>query len=282
MRTSAGPEGLAAARAELERRGVKLLLDFVPNHVAPDHPWTQEHPEYFVAGDDGEPFAHGRDPYFAPWADTLQLNAFSMPLRRAAADTLLSIAAQCDGVRCDMAMLLLNRVFAQTWGERVGWAPPGEYWTDVIGAVRAEHPGFVFMAEAYWDLEYELQRLGFDFCYDKRLYDHLVARDVGALRGHVGGDPAYLQRLTRFIENHDEPRAAATFGPEQERAAAVVVATLPGAVLWYEGQFDGRRVRPPVFLARRPQEPVDAALRAFYECLVATDVRAGDVVAAGL
>jgi hypothetical protein len=269
-----GPAALAVARSELERRDVRLLLDFVPNHVAPDHPWAAEHPEYFVHDDGG--LAHGRDPYFPPWADTLQLNAFSMPLRRAAAETLLSIAQQCDGVRCDMAMLLLNHVFSQTWGERVGWAPPGEYWTAIIGAVRAVHPGFVLMAEAYWDLEYQLQQLGFDFCYDKRLYDQLVARQPQALRGHVSGDAAYHERMVRFIENHDEPRAAATFTPDQERAAAVVVATLPGATLWYEGQFDGRRVRPPVFLARCPDEPADPALRSFYETLVGADVRRGD------
>src|SRR5215213_5645783 len=149
--------------------------------------------------------------------------------------TVLDIADQCDGVRCDMAMLLLNRVFAQTWGERVGWPPPSEYWTDVIGAVRAAHPGFVFMAEAYWDLEHELQSLGFDFCYDKRLYDRLESGDAPSICQHLQADLDYQNRLVRFLENHDEPRAAATFTPDRERAAAVVIATLPGALLWHEG-----------------------------------------------
>ena len=45
-----GPKGLAAARKELAQRGVRLLLDFVPNHVAPDHPWAIDHPEYFIQG----------------------------------------------------------------------------------------------------------------------------------------------------------------------------------------------------------------------------------------
>lgn len=270
-----GPEGLAVARAELRNRGVHLLLDFVPNHVAPDHPWTEEHPEYFVAGTDGARFAAGRDPYFPPWDDTLQLDAFSVPLRRAAVATVLEIADQCDGVRCDMAMLLLNRVFAQTWGDRVGWAPPGEYWTDVISPVRNAHPGFIFMAEAYWDLESELQGLGFDFCYDKRLYDRLEWGNTAAVREHLRADLGYQDRLVRFIENHDEARAATAFSPERERAAAAIVATLPGATLWYEGQFDGRKVRVPVFLTRRPHEETDAGLRAFYETLVANDIRTG-------
>ena len=45
-----GPEGLAIARQELSKRGMNLILDFVPNHVAPDHPWVAEHPEYFIRG----------------------------------------------------------------------------------------------------------------------------------------------------------------------------------------------------------------------------------------
>ena len=45
-----GPERLATARQMLAQRGLRLILDFVPNHVAPDHPWVFEHPEYFVQG----------------------------------------------------------------------------------------------------------------------------------------------------------------------------------------------------------------------------------------
>jgi hypothetical protein len=271
-----GREGLAAARAALTQRGVRLLLDFVPNHVAPDHPWTETNPEYFVPGTDGARYAAGRDPYFPPWQDTVQVNAFSMALRRAAADTLLDIAEQCDGVRCDMAMLLLNRVFSSTWGERVGMAPPDEYWTQVLGAVRQVHPDFVFIAEAYWDLEHDLQELGFDFCYDKRLYDRLVHEDAGSVRAHLGADLSYQQKLLRFIENHDEPRAAAVFSPERERAAAVAIATLPGATMWYEGQLDGRKVKLPVFLARRPDEPSDRRLLGFYERLLDRVARDGN------
>jgi hypothetical protein len=271
-----GREGLAAARAALAERGVRLILDFVPNHVAPDHPWTETNPEYFVPGTDGARYAAGRDPYFPPWADTVQLNAFSMPLRRAATDTLVDIGTQCDGVRCDMAMLLLNHVFSSTWGDRVGMPPPEEYWPQVIGAVRQVHPDFVFIAEAYWDLEHELQELGFDFCYDKRLYDRLVHEDAGSVRAHLGADLSYQQQLLRFIENHDEPRAAAVFSPERERAAAVVVATLPGATLWNEGQLDGRKVRLPVFLARRADEPADRRLLGFHERLLDRAARRGD------
>ncbi|MFQ3662620.1 MAG: alpha-amylase family glycosyl hydrolase, partial [Chloroflexaceae bacterium] len=141
-----GREGLACAREALARRGIRLILDFVPNHVAPDHPWTVEHPEYFIQGSEEDLarapsdwlrvgptiFARGRDPHFAPWPEVLQLNAFNPGLRAAASATLRDIAAQCDGVRCDMAMLLMNDIFAQTWGRRAGPPPATEYWAEVL------------------------------------------------------------------------------------------------------------------------------------------------------
>ena len=118
----------------------------------------------------------------------------------------------------------------------------------------------MLVAEAYWDLEWELQQQGFDFCYDKRLYDRIAGQDASAVRDHLRADLSYQSRLVRFLENHDEPRIADRLQPDAERAAAVAVATLPGATLWHEGQFEGRRVRPPVFLSRRPDEPPDIEL----------------------
>jgi hypothetical protein len=179
------------------------------------------------------------------------------------------MAEQCDGIRCDMAMLLLNDIFARTWGMRAGAKPASDYWKTVIPATKGKHPEFKFIAEAYWDLEWELQQQGFDFCYDKRLYDRLEHDPAEAVRLHLCADQAYQDRLVRFIENHDEPRAAAAFPAAKARAAAVTVATLPGARLLHEGQFEGRKVRLPVFLGRRPFEPVDSDLLAFYHRLLA-------------
>jgi len=277
-----GREGLAKARKELAKRGMRLILDFVPNHVAPDHQWVTDHPEYFIQGDNGdlmrEPgayitagghvFACGRDPFFPAWPDVLQLNAFNESLRTAIIDTVTDIARQCDGVRCDMAMLVMNDIFQRTWGERAGERPEEEYWPKLINTVRAAHPDFLFMAEAYWDLEWELQQQGFDFCYDKKLYDQLEHCAAESVRLHLCADMPYQERLVRFIENHDEPRAAATFSPQKERAVAITTMTLPGAVLLHEGQFEGRKVRLPVFLGRRPDEPPDMVLRTFYLALL--------------
>lgn len=259
-----GPAGLASARRQMAARGLKLLVDFVPNHVAPDHPWLVTHPEYLIRERDG--FAKGRDPYFPPWPDTIQLNAFEPGLREAARETLESIAKQADGVRCDMAMLLLNEVFARTWNRE---APETEYWGEIIPAVKERFPDFLFVAEAYWDLEWRLQQLGFDHCYDKRLFDRLEHEGAEQVEGHLHGDLSYQKRLMRFLENHDEPRSRGTFGLEKERAAAVIAFTTPGAKLIHEGQIDGHSVKLPVQLGRRPEEPFDADLREFYQGLLA-------------
>jgi hypothetical protein len=279
-----GPGGLAAARAALAARGVRLILDYVPNHVAPDHPWVTEHPEFFIQGDKddlkadpggwlsvgGHVLAHGRDPYFPPWPDVVQLNAFSPEVRDATAQTLSDIADQCDGIRCDMAMLMTNDIFGKTWNGRAGQWPDEEFWPAVFARLRPSHPQTVLIAEAYWDMEWTLQQEGFGFCYDKRLYDRIIAGDPPAVRGHLQADLVYQSRLLRFLENHDEPRIADRLPAELERAAAVAIATLPGATLWHEGQFEGRRVRVPVFLQRRPDEPPDDELAAWYRGLLFT------------
>lgn len=277
-----GPEALANLRDRLKKRGLKMLLDFVPNHSALDHPWVSEHPEYYIGGDDNdlarEPhnyvkvetrlgprvLAHGRDPYFPGWPDTLQLNYRSAALRRAMTEQLLKVAGQCDGVRCDMAMLVLPDVFERTWGLT---AEP--FWPKATKRVRAQSPGFCFMAEVYWDLEWTLQQQGFDYAYDKRLYDRLRDHHARPVREHFLAGLDYQNKLARFLENHDEPRAAATFPPGVHEAAAVITFLSPGLRFFHQGQFEGRKKRISPHLGRAPDEPPDEALRRFYERLLA-------------
>jgi hypothetical protein len=272
-----GDHGLAHAREQLSQRGIRLILDFVPNHLAQDHPWVEESPEYFISGSKedllndpvtftqiGENiFACGKDPYYPAWQDVLQVNAFHPGLREAAIDTITELAAKCDGVRCDMAMLMMNDVFERTWGKRAGPKPQLEYWEELIPATRRANQDFIFIAEAYWDLEWDLQQQGFDYCYDKRLYDRLEHDTAADIMKHLTADAAYQSKMIRFIENHDEPRHVVAFQAGKNRAATIISSTLPGAKLYHEGQFDGRKIKLPVFLRRRPDEPVDFELRAF-------------------
>ena len=277
-----GNQGLASARAALASRGIRTILDFVPNHVARDHRWVSEHPEYFIHGEiddllgkSGYYFesnetviACGKDPFYPPWEDVAQLNAFHPALRSAAVDTLTEIAAMCDGVRCDMAMLLLNPVFSETWGEKAGKMPNSEYWSVVIEAIRLEHPDFLFIAEAYWDKEPELRSLGFDYCYDKKYYDHLVSGSADLILADLTRDREEQSHTLRFIENHDERRAAAAFPIRKALLASIAMATVPGAKLFHDGQFEGRRASVPVFLRRRMVEEINEDQIRFYQRLV--------------
>jgi hypothetical protein len=167
-----------------------------------------------------------------------------------------------------MAMLVTREVFSRTWGGEFD-AACAEFWPAATGRVRAEHPDFLFMAEVYWDMEYELQQQGFDFAYDKRLYDRMLHEGGPSVRAHLRADLSYQSRLARFIENHDEPRASEAFGPERGRAASALALTLTGLRLLHEGQLEGRRMKLSVHLGRRPQEAADVGLEEHYRRLLA-------------
>jgi hypothetical protein len=297
-----GEAALARLRQRLHKRGLRLLLDFVPNHTALDHPWTQMHPEFYVSGSEAdlarEPqnwqrvpssgrsliLAHGRDPYFPGWPDTLQLNYRHAGLRAAMRSELGRIADRCDGVRCDMAMLLLPDVFQRTWGATAqpsdGSAPVEEpFWPEALAELRGRHPDFLLLAEVYWDLEWVLQQQGFPYTYDKRLYDRLRDRKPGPLRAHLNAPLSFQNHCARFLENHDEKRAAAVIPWEVHQPAALLTYLTPGLRFLHEGQLEGRRAHASIHLARRRAEPVDAVVKAFYEklleCLKRQQVREG-------
>ena len=194
------------------------------------------------------------------------------------------VADCCDGVRCDMAMLLLPDVIRRTWGDKSlpsDGRPPVDnpFWPEAIAQVHRRHPDLLFMAEVYWDLEWTLQQQGFDYTYDKRLYDRLRSRDVEGVRGHLHADMVFQHRCVRFLENHDEPRAASAFPSDVHRAAAILAFLTPGLRFFHDGQFEGRRVRAAIQLRRRQPEPPDPVLQDFYrrflECLKRPEVRQG-------
>ena len=276
-----GNKALKRLRERLKKRGFKLMLDFVPNHMGPDHPWVRDHPDYFIRGTENDLelaplnytrikhaendliLAYGRDPYFSGWPDTVQLDYSNPKTVEAMTSELLRISDQCDGVRCDMAMLVLPEVFEKTWGRKAE-----TFWPTVIKKVREQNPGFCFMAEVYWDMEWTLQQQGFDYAYDKRLYDRLCEGHAKAVREHFYAALAYQDKLARFLENHDEPRAAATFDQKNHEAAAVITFLSPGLRFFHQGQFTGRKKRISPHLIRAPHEPINTELQKFYELLL--------------
>ncbi len=290
--TLGGESALKLFREKAAEHGLLLILDFVPNHTALDCPWIKESPEFYVqgtysdyvrdsstffnAGTESEPLivAHGKDPYFPGWTDTAQLNYYNAALRQAMIEVILRIASMCDGIRCDMAMLAMNGIHYQVWGDRLFAGKNFQYlreefWSQAISRTKALFPDFIFIAEAYWMQEGPLQELGFDYTYDKPLYDWLKHGDVKAISSYLReGLDLYQSRCLRFIENHDEERAAAAFGIEHHKSSMLAAATLPGSKLIYEGQLEGRKVKIPVQLGRRPYEAPDNDLSSFYKRLM--------------
>jgi len=273
-----GDEALADLRARAQSAGLSLMLDFIPNHVGLDHAWAVEHPDYFVLGNDyllrqqpdayiklhGRVFAHGRDPFFAPWRNTLQLDYSNPACLEAMMQTASGIAARCDGLRCDEAMLLLPDVFQSTWSRPI---PP--FWRPCLDRVRAEHPGTIFMAEVYWNREYELQQVGFDLTYDKILYDRLLSDDAESIRAHLRAAIDYQMHCVRFLENDDEQRAAARFPfPDHHRGALFITGMVPGMLLCHHGQEDGRRLHASLHCSRRPPEEGSEPHRSAYRELM--------------
>jgi hypothetical protein len=276
-----GDQALARLRKRMKDRKLRLMLDFVPNHTALDHPWVEEHVDYYMPGMEldlarapknyiwvkrkggDRLLAYGRDPYFPGWPDTLQLNYANPATQEALIGELRRMSGQCDGLRCDMAMLVLPDVFQRTWGVR-----PELFWPRATQRVRELVPKFCFMAEVYWDLEYTLQQQGFDYAYDKRLYDRLRDGHAKPVREHFWAGLDYQNKLARFLENHDEPRAAATLPPPVHKAAAVITYLSQGLRFFHQGQFEGKRKHISPHLVRGPVEPVDEELKQFYDQLL--------------
>ena len=281
-------DDLMFLKKSLEDEELFLILDFVSNHTACDHPWIKKNPEWYIQGEptEGENFregfflvegsmgrsciAHGRDPYFPPWTDTAQIDHANPEAIHALVETVLDISRYCHGFRCDMAMLVLREIFQKTWADyiREDISNQGEFWSLVIKGVSLSRSICLWLAEVYWGLEQELLNLGFDYVYDKTFYDLLVSKDIQGFKAHLSAPVAFQERMIRFLENHDEPRAKDVFATENIQSAMVIHATLPGMRLWQEGQLEGNRIRVPVQLRRGSAEQPFSDLKNFSKKLL--------------
>ena len=272
-----GDAALARLRRRLAKRGLRLLLDFVPNHMALDHPWVGEHPEYYIQGTRERPGPR------APELDAASTRARA----RACSPTGATRTSPAGRTRCSSTTA--TRACARRWSQvlarrrravrrralrhgdagaarrlpahlgRRAPSPPTARrpWTRRSGRTRSRactrhRPDFVFMAEVYWDLEWTLQQQGFDYTYDKRLYDRLCAHEAGRRARAPAGRrrlPAALRALPR------EPRRAARGrgvpAARRTRRRPSITFLAPGLRFFHEGQTTGRRLRTSNHLGRR-------------------------------
>lgn len=282
-------EDFVKLKIKLNKIGLGLILDFIPNHFSADTTLLKSKPSIFLQASidfinqDKETFfespfqkeiifAHGKDPYFSAWTDTIQINYFNEESCGYMSEQLIKISEYCDGVRCDMAMLVLNDVFEKTWYDILSAQnynkQKDEFWEIAIKRVKKKKPNFIFVGEVYWDLEWKLQKLGFDYTYDKKLYDRLIEAKPYKLREHLLAEDDYQKKSLRFIENHDEKRAIRVFGEEKSEAAAFLVSTINGAKLFFNGQFEGQKIKLPVQLSRAPFENTNKNIKQFYNTLL--------------
>lgn len=289
---------------KLHRADKKVYIDFVPNHTAVDHPWAVEHPEYFIQASKGQYLArpdfyqvidnnrgqthylaHGKDPNYPEWSDTLQLNYGREDVHQAMTEQLLSLVDHVDGLRCDMAMLLNPSTFLRTWGwtlnnEEKEYVSQHPFWQKAIPQAKAKAmslgKSFDFMAEAYW--EKDLLAKNFDYIYLDELYKHLLRVAKGESSHHLKEHIKHLlycaknQRTckdTVYLENHDEERAIKSMGKEFSQAAAALISFLPNTMLLInQGQDEGKTIRPPMQINRSPQEKSDIQLKNYYQNLL--------------
>jgi len=282
-------EELLSLKKTLNELGMALILDFVPNHFGSTSEVLLKNPEIFLQVEKpvweedpdtyfcikehpGLYFAHGRDPFFPPWRDTAQLNYFNPLTRDAMSGILQNISSLCDGVRCSMAMLVLNNVFGNTWSGAADQhkfpETALEFWAAAINEIKAFNSAFIFIAETYWGLEKDMQKLGFDYTSDKVLYDRILKNGPTEVKGHLTADLKVQQKSLRYIEQVEEERAVKAFGADRSMAAAIIAATIPGLMLYNDGQWEGKKLKLAIQLGGETEEKVNKKVAGFYNTLL--------------
>ncbi len=232
-------EEFDALVARVHASGLKLLIDYVPNHVAKDYEGKIVHYDYCDAD----------------WTDTLKNDWNSPQTREAMAEILLFwLGRGVDGFRCDMVELV-----------------PPEALGRLIADVKRSYPKSLFVAEVYGKCNYGryIDEVGFDLLYDKSgLYDSLRAISTGSLSARaITWNWQFLSglqpRMLNFLENHDEQRVASGFflGSADKAYAALAVSLLfnDASFMLYFGQEAGEAAsesdngRTSIFDITRPE-----------------------------
>ena len=247
-------------------RDMMLILDWVPNHTAWDHPWVTEHPEYYARNDAGEmTVPRDLEGNLTDWTDVVELDYSNPDLRRAMTEAMKYWITEfdIDGFRVDVAGHI-----------------PAEFYREAIRELRQASDSPLLLLAEWGDLW--LHDVGFQLTYPWSSYDRLkrVWRGEPAVT-FVGEELAELEQMPeggyrmRMTTNHDEtawdePPVTLFGGVAGARAAFVAMALLPGPPLLYNGQ----EVESPQSLPLFEQQPIEwdqpnaGEARAFYRQVI--------------
>jgi glycosidase len=247
-------------------RGMKVILDWVPDHTSPDNPWVRDHPDFYFKNDQGEPSVpRDKDGKLTDWDDVVQLDYGNPALRREMTATMRWWLEEfsLDGFRVDVAGFI-----------------PYDYWRELIPVLRSAVPRQILML-AEWD-DPELIRCGYDLIYAwdpyhmlKKIWKGAPARELVELEvADRRAMPPGGMRM-RFSTNHDltawdDPPTALFSAGAGTRAAFTAMALLPGRPLLYNGQEVESPQKLPLFERMEVvwNQPGGAEALAFYRRVI--------------
>ena len=209
-------EDLLDLRIEINRRGMKLMLDFVPNHSAVDAPQATSDPDMYIRAPEGiidenrytnNGLAYGANKNHFTWKDVLQWNYWENKTIEFMKNNIMKILTLADAIRCDVAYQEINDVFEITWPEELSYykytKPNFEFWTYAITEAKKIYPNAIFLAEAYQDdYNEKLIKLGFDYAYNRNILKKLMVSSTEFKDYIKDKNGLFWKDKANFVENH--------------------------------------------------------------------------------
>ena len=213
---------------QIHEMGMHVIIDWVANHTAWDHPWTQTNPDFYYTDADG----NFTPPHDTDWSDVIQLEYENHDLWDAMISEMRYWVEEVniDGFRCDVAYLVPAEFWNRARRELEGVKP-------IFMLAEADHPELMehaFNAGYSWTSHHAMNRIA-------QGEDNVSALDKYFFEENQGNYPLGTFKIN-FISNHDENSWAGTvfdrLGDAME-AFAVFSNTVEGMFLLYNGQEAG-------------------------------------------
>lgn len=220
----------------IHAKGMKVIIDWVPNHTGADHPWVTKQPSFFVKDSSGKPAV----PF--DWTDTRQLDYNNSVMQDSMISSMKYWLSKTgiDGFRCDVA-----------------WNVPESFWKKCIGQLKKIKPDIFMLAEG--DKAY-LHPGGFDATYPWEMF-HMMEKIAKGERPAFGLDSIKLKFDTVYPKNAIE--LYFTSNHDENSWNKSDYATFPGAIHAPFAVFTQTMVRGVPLIYGMQEEPVLRAIEFF-------------------